>query len=144
MDRHAAGVALTRHRHRLDLFADRETFSSREHLDKALSRAGHKDLAGDYAAAELRRAAARLNSLAAETNRVVLEERPLREALAALSSLREPRQHVVESRRSLARAAGQVYADPGQALRGLLRDPEGPARLRRGEARRYGQPQGGL
>jgi hypothetical protein len=144
MDRHAAGVALTGHRHRLDLFADRETFSSREHLDKALSRAGHKDLAGDYAAAELRRAAARLNSLAAETNRVVLEERPLREALAALSSLREARQHVVESRRSLAGAAGQVYADPGKALRGLLRDPEGPARLRRGEARIYGKLQGGI
>ncbi|HEV3459791.1 MAG TPA: AAA family ATPase, partial [Thermoanaerobaculia bacterium] len=144
MDRHAAGVALTGHRHRLDLFADRETFPSREHLDKALSRAGHKDLAGDYAAAELRRAAARLNSLAAETNRVVLEERPLREALAALSSLREARQHVVESRRSLAGAAGQVYADPGKALRGLLRDPEGPARLRRGEARIYGKLQGGI
>jgi hypothetical protein len=106
--------------------------------------AGGKDLAGDYAAAELRRAAAQLQHLAAETHRVILEERPLREALAALSSLRDARLHVVESRRSVARTASLVYTDPANALRGLLRDPEAPARLRRGGARFYGKLHGGI
>jgi len=144
MDRHAAGLALTCHRDRLDIFVDREALPSREHLDRALSHAGHKDLAGDYAAAELRRAAARLQGLAAEANRIVLEERPLRDALAALSSLRQARQRVVESRHSLVEAAGLVYADPAGALRALLRDPQAPDRLRQGEARRYGKLRGGI
>jgi ATP-dependent exoDNAse (exonuclease V) alpha subunit len=37
MNRHAAYVALTRHRAGVDLFADIETFPTRDHLDKALS-----------------------------------------------------------------------------------------------------------
>jgi len=142
MNRHAACIALTRHRARVDLFADRETFPSREHLDKALSRAGHKDLASDYAAAELRRAAARLQDLAAKIRSATLEERPLGQALAALSDLRSARLRVVEARRSVVQAADRVYADPGTALHSLLRDTQAPARLRQGEARLYGQLQG--
>jgi hypothetical protein len=143
MDRHAASLALTRHRDRVDLFADRATFPSREHLDKTLARAGHKDLAGDYAAAELRRAADRLQDLAAKISRLVGEqERPLRAALAAYSSLREERLRVVEARRAVTRAAAQVYVDPATPLRSLLRDPEAPARLRQGEAAAYGRLQG--
>jgi len=138
MNRNAAYVALTRHRVAVDLFADRETFPSREHLDRALSRTGHKDLASDYASADLRRAVARLQELAAKTTRAALEERPLREALAAHLALRDARQRVVEARRSLVQPAGQIYADPGKALRNLLRDPAAPDRLRQGEARRYG------
>ncbi len=142
MDRHGTTVALTRHRDRIDLFADRETFPSREHLDKALSRAGDKDLASDYAAAELRRAAARLQDLATKIHSATLEERPLGKALAALSDLSRARQRVIEARRSVVQAADRVYADPAKALHSLLRDPEAPARLRQGEARLYGHLQG--
>jgi hypothetical protein len=142
MNRHAAGIALTRHRTRVDLFADRERFPSREHLDKSLSRAVHKDLASDYAAAELRRAAARLQDLATKIRSATLEERPLGKALAALSDLRRARLRVVEARRSVVQAADRVYADPAKALHSLLRDPEAPARLRQGEARLYGHLQG--
>src|ERR1700694_5871173 len=106
MDRHAAYVALTRHRQGVDLFADRETFPSREYLDKVLSRSGHKDLASDYASADLRRAVTRLKELAVKTTRAPLEERPLRDTLAALETLRGARQRVVESRRSLAEPTG--------------------------------------
>jgi Ti-type conjugative transfer relaxase TraA len=142
MDRHAASVALTRHRERVDLFADRETFPSREDLDKSLSRSSQKDLASDYAAAELRRAAARLQDLAAKTHSATLEERPLGKALAALSDLSRARLRVIEARRSVVQAADRVYADPAKALHSLLRDPEAPARLRQGEARAYGDLQG--
>jgi Ti-type conjugative transfer relaxase TraA len=142
LNRYAAGIALTRHRDRVDLFADRETFSSREHLDKALSRTGHKDLASDYAAAELRRAAARLQDLAAKIGRATLEERPLGEALAALSDLRRARLRVVDARRSVTQAASRVYTEPAKALRTLLVDPQAPARLREGKARLYGDLQG--
>lgn len=142
MNRNAAYVALTRHRTGVDLFADRETFPSHEHLDKALSRTGHKDLASDYASADLRRAVTRLQELAAKTTRAALEERPLREALAAHLALRDARQRMVEARRSLTRPASQVYADPAKALRSLLRDPSAPDRLRQGEARRYGELRG--
>jgi hypothetical protein len=144
MNRHAAYVALTRHRAAVDLFADRETFPSREHLDKALSRTGHKDLASDYASADLRRAVARLQEIAAKTTRATLEERPLRDALAAHLALRDARQRVVEARRSLVQPAGQIYADPAQALRRLLRDPAAPDRLRQGDARRYGNLRAGI
>jgi Ti-type conjugative transfer relaxase TraA len=142
MDRRGASVALTRHRDRVALFADRETFPSREHLDKALSRTGNKDLASDYAAAELRRAAVRLQDLASKIHSATLEERPLGKALAALSDLRMARLRVVEARRSVVQAADRVYADPAKALHSLLRDPEAPARLRQGEARHYGHLQG--
>jgi hypothetical protein len=142
MDRHGASVALNRHRDRVAVFADRETFPSREHLDKALSRTGHKDLASDYAAAELRRATARLQDLAEKIAGATREERPLGSALAALSDLNRARRRVIEARRSVVQAADRVYADPAKALHSLLRDPEAPARLRQGEARLYGHLQG--
>jgi AAA domain/Relaxase/Mobilisation nuclease domain len=142
MDRHGASVALNTHRDRVAVFADRETFPSREHLDKALSRTGHKDLASDYAAAELRRGTARLQDLATKIHSATLEERPLGKALAALSDLNRARQRVIEARRSVVQAADRVYADPAKALHSLLRDPEAPARLRQGEARLYGHLQG--
>jgi Ti-type conjugative transfer relaxase TraA len=139
MNRSAAYVALTRHREAVDLFADRETFPTREHLDKALSRTAHKDLASDYASADLRHAVDRLQDLAAKTTRATLEQRPLRDALAALDTLRDARLDVVAARRSLASAAGQVYADPAKALRNLLRDPAALDRLSQGQARIYGE-----
>jgi AAA domain/Relaxase/Mobilisation nuclease domain len=109
---------------------------------RALSRPRHKDLAGDYAAAELRRAVSRLQDLAAKTADATRQERPLREALAAHAELQQARLRVVESRRSLAVPAGQVYTDPAKALRSLLRDPAAPDRLRQGEGRAYGNLRG--
>jgi hypothetical protein len=144
MNRHAAYVALTRHRAGVDLFADLETFPTRDHLDRALSRTSQKDLASDYSSADLRRAVARLQELAAKTTRATLEERPLRDALAALLELRDARLRVVEARRSLLQPAGQIYADPAQALRRLLRDPAASDRLRQGDARRYGDLRSGI
>jgi len=38
MDRHSAYVAFTRHRDHLAVYYDQETFRSRYHLDKTLSR----------------------------------------------------------------------------------------------------------
>ncbi|MBV8200028.1 MAG: hypothetical protein JOZ15_05325 [Acidobacteria bacterium] len=143
MNRQTASAALNCHRNRVEMFADRQTFPSREHLDKVLSRIPGKDLASDYAAAELRRAAERLQAITAKTNRVIAaQERPLHAALAAHSSLRSARLHVVEHRRSVHRMAARVYADPAKAVRVLLRDPEAAARLRRGDAGRYGSLRG--
>jgi hypothetical protein len=142
MNRHAAEAALSRHRDGLDLFADRETFPSREHLDKTLSRPVHQDLAGDYAAAELRRAVSRLQDVAAKTAGATREERPLGKALAAHADLQRARLRVVDARRSLAAPADQAYVDPARALRGLLADPAAPDRLRQGKARAYGNLRG--
>ena len=142
MNRHAVEAALSRHRDGLDLFADRQAFPSREHLDKALSRPGRKDLAGDYAAAELRRAVSRLQDVAAKVAGATREERPLRAALAAHDDLQRARLRVVEVRRSLAAPARQAYVDPAKSLRGLLGDPTAPDRLREGKARAYGNLRG--
>jgi hypothetical protein len=103
-----------------------------------------EDLASDYAAADLRRAVSRLQDLAAQAAQATLEQRPLRQALAALESLRDARLRVVTARRSLAAPAAQVYADPARALHGLLRDPAAPARLRQGRVRAYGKLRGSL
>jgi len=142
MNRHAAETALSRHRHGLDLFADRETFPSREHLDKVLSRPGPKDLAGDYAAAELRRAVRRLQDIAAKTAGVTREEQRLGKALAAHADLQRARLRVVDARRGLGAPAAQAYVDPAKALRDLLGDPAAADRLREGKARAYGNLRG--
>ena len=142
MDRDAAAAALSRHRDTLDLYADRASFPGRELLDRALSRPALKDLAADYAAADLRRVVDRLQDAAAAIARATRVERPLREALAAHDALQQARQRVVEARRALSQPAGQVYAEPARALRGLLRDPAAADRLRAGAARHYGALRG--
>ena len=48
MDRHAAYVALSRHRDRMDLHYARDDFADREKLVAALSRERGKDMASDY------------------------------------------------------------------------------------------------
>ncbi|HVT61804.1 MAG TPA: AAA family ATPase, partial [Thermoanaerobaculia bacterium] len=63
MNRNASYVALTRHREGVKVYADRQTFATREDLDQALSRASRKDLARDYGAAAIERSAARLAPL---------------------------------------------------------------------------------
>ena len=142
MDRDAAAVALSRHRDTLDLYADRASFPGREFLDRALSRPALKDLAADYAAADLRRVVDRLQDAAAAIARATRVERPLRDALAAHDALQQARQRVVEARRALSQPASQVYAEPARALRGLLRDPAAADRLRAGAARHYGALRG--
>ena len=47
-DRNLSYVALTRHRHQLALYVDRETFASGEHLRRVLAREPRKDLVRDY------------------------------------------------------------------------------------------------
>ena len=49
MDRHAAYVALSRHRDRLDLHYARDDFANRDALVRTLSRDRAKDMASDYA-----------------------------------------------------------------------------------------------
>ena len=51
-DRNLAYVALTRHRHQLALYVDRETFASAEHLQQVFAREPRKDLARDYRTAD--------------------------------------------------------------------------------------------
>ena len=142
MRREDAVVALSRHRDTLDLYADRASFPGRELLDRTLSHPGRRDLAGDYAAADLRRAVDRLQDAAAAIASATRLERPLREALAAHATLQRARRRVVEARRSLSQPADQIYAEPAMAMRALLRDPAAPARLRDGAARDYGALRG--
>ena len=52
LDRHAAYVALSRHRDRVDLHYGRDDFADRHALTRALSRERGKDMAADYAAPE--------------------------------------------------------------------------------------------
>ena len=47
-DRNLSYVALTRHRHRLALYVDRQTFTSGEQLRRVFAREPRKDLARDY------------------------------------------------------------------------------------------------
>ena len=142
MHRDDAVVALSRHRDTLDVYADRASFPGRELLDRTLSQPGRRDLAGDYAAADLRRAVDRLQDVAAAIASATRVERPLREAVAAHESLQRARRRVVEARRSLSLPTDQLYAEPAMALRALLRDPAAPARLREGAARDYGALRG--
>ncbi len=51
MDRHAAYVALSRHRDQVDLHYGRDDFADEKRLMRALSRERGKDMASDYAAA---------------------------------------------------------------------------------------------
>jgi AAA domain/Relaxase/Mobilisation nuclease domain len=142
MHRDEAVVALSRHRDTLDVYADRASFPGRELLGRTLSHPGQRDLAGDYAAADLRRAVDRLQDVTAAIASATRVERPLREALATHETLQRARQRVVEARRSLSQPAAQLYAEPAMALRTLLRDPAAPARLREGAARDYGALRG--
>ncbi len=52
LDRHAAYVALSRHRDRVDLHYGRDDFADRHALTRALSRERGKDMAADYPAPE--------------------------------------------------------------------------------------------
>jgi Ti-type conjugative transfer relaxase TraA len=138
MNRNAAYVALTRHRHEMRIFADRETFGSREALDRTLSRASVKDLARDYGAAQVERAAQRLASWQRQAEALRREVQTLRAGLVTLERAEAAHREVAGRRDALAAAAGRVYADPRRAMSALLADPAAAGRLAAGDAAAYG------
>jgi hypothetical protein len=99
MNRNASYVALIRHRQGVEVYTDRATFATREHLDSALSRAPGTDLARDYAVAALGRNAARI---------VPLQKRQadLHEALRQLGGARQILETSADEERRLARPRG--------------------------------------
>lgn len=94
MDRHAAYVAMTRHRDRLDLHWSKDSISTREKLAAILSRANLKDTSLDYAEDREREHAARRE--AAESMR----ER-IRRRAAAFARREVTREGRVDNARSL-------------------------------------------
>ncbi|HEY0784175.1 MAG TPA: AAA family ATPase, partial [Thermoanaerobaculia bacterium] len=142
MDRNATYVALTRHREAVQLYADRETFRDREGLDKALSRTSRKDLAYDYAAADLSRLAGRVEALTEKTMALRREEQSLKADLVTLSRVEIARKDLDQARTSVEKAAGRIYLNPPEATRALLADPRAVDRLAAGEAEAYGRLRG--
>jgi Ti-type conjugative transfer relaxase TraA len=142
MNRNAAYVALTRHREGVHLFADRETFADRCHLDKALSRDSRKDLARDYAAADLERIAARLTLGREQSAALRGKMQTLQEDIGTHDRAATASRDLVDARSALEQAAGHVYANPKEATRSLVSDPGAIERLSAGEAPAYGHLRG--
>jgi len=142
MDRHAAYVAMTRHRESVRLYADRETFSDRQQLDRALSRESRKDLARDYGAADLEAAAGRVNQWQERSQALRNEEQSLRFERDILGRAQTATSELGRSRAALEQDAGRVYANPQAALRALLADPHAAERLAAGQAHAYGPLRG--
>jgi hypothetical protein len=139
MDRNATYVALTRHREAVHLYADRETFGDREGLDKALSRASRKDLAQDYAAADLHRIASRVNVWRQDEHALSGLVSALSAHLSTIDRAESSRREEEAARTTLRQAAARVYADPEAAISALRRaDRPGLDRLVAAEAGAYG------
>ncbi len=139
MDRHGAYVALTRHREAVHLFADRATFRHREDLDRALSRPGRKDLARDYAAAELGRLAARRAYYEARQGSLSTEREGLSRAMWAHRHVEAGEKELSAAREELRRRAARVYAQPAAVVPALGADPRAARWLRAGHPERYGE-----
>jgi hypothetical protein len=142
MNRNASYLALTRHRQGLQIYSDRETFDSREHLDRALSRAPSKDLARDYALAAIERHAARLEPLLQRAYDLGNERQEIRSSISAHDHADAMEQRLRAARATLEHTAARVYADPAQAVGRLTADPHAEARLEAGQAQAYGQLHG--
>jgi hypothetical protein len=142
MDRNTAYVALTRHRDEVHVYADHAAFPGRYHLDKALSREGRKDLACDYAAADLHRVAMRITAHQESAGALERELGSLQGSIATLERVEATRGQLELSRGRLEEAAGRVYVDPAAATRALLADPAAAERLAAGEGGRYGELRG--
>ncbi len=142
MNQNASYVALTRHREGVHIFADRQTFGDREGLDKALSRPDRKDLARDYAAADLERVASRLTVFQEKAQTLRREEQSLTAAIGAVKTAGTTQREVEAARVQVTRAAAAVYSDPQAATRALLADPRASDRLAAGEAAAYGPLRG--
>jgi ATP-dependent exoDNAse (exonuclease V) beta subunit len=141
-NRNATYVALTRHRDEVHLYADRKTFKDRETLDKLLSRPGRKDLAQDYAAADLGRQAARAEVGERQANALRRQEQALKADLVTLDRAEAAKNHHRRTEIALQQAVRRVYAHPEEALRKILADPKAFDRLATGEAAVYGELRG--
>jgi len=142
MNRNASYVALTRHREGLQVYTDRQTFADRDQLDRFLSRAPSKDLARDYAAAEIERHAARLAPLTDQVRSLREQWQDVAGAAGTIQDVSTTATQLSDARATLAKAAAHVYADPSQALHRLAADSQAPARLRAGQAAAYGRLKG--
>ncbi len=144
MDRHAAYVALSRHRAQVDLHYGRDDFADRARLVRALSRERGKDMVSDYAAEKGRapkvvpqehdpfaglklRASPRQPSLADTRD---IADRALSLDKAVVRFARAAAQIVEERRQGRQEASGQLreYHDARHALDSLR--PEGARDLR--------------
>ena len=142
MNRNTSYVALTRHREDFHLYADRGTFRHREGLDKVLSRASHKDLAYDYAAADLGRIGERVSLWQERAHTLRRQELSLRDDLNTLDGVPRARRDLDAARVEVEKAAGRIYANPQEATRALLADPKATDRLAAHEAGAYGELRG--
>jgi hypothetical protein len=138
MDRNATYVALTRHREAVHLYADRETFADRDGLDKALSRANRKDLAQDYATADLRRIAARVDVWRQQEHALSSSASSLSAYLATMGRAETARRELEAAGAALRQTATRVYADPEAAIAAVRADRKVLDRLAAGEAGAYG------
>ena len=142
MNPNASYVALTRHRHGVQVYTDRETFTDREHVDRALSRAPQKDLARDYGLAVLERHANRLQPLEERLHGLQHERQQIHNGLRAHEIAKDETRRLGEWRAHLEHAAARVYVDPARAVARLTADPDAAHWLRAGEAQAYGQLHG--
>ena len=115
MNPNASYVALTRHRHGVQVYTDRETFTDREHVDRALSRAPQKDLARDYGLAVLERHANRLQPLEERLHGLQHERQQIHNGLRAHEIAKDETRRLGEWRAHLEHAAARVYVDPARA-----------------------------
>ena len=142
MNRNAAYVELTRHREGVHLYADRETFGDRPQLDRVLSRENGKDLARDYAAADVGRLVSRIEMYRHEAESLRVEARQLSGQRTLHQRAQEAGQSLDHARASVERAAVSVYARPAEAARALLADPRALERLSAGQVAAYGELRG--
>jgi Ti-type conjugative transfer relaxase TraA len=142
MNRNASYVALTRHRDGVQVYTDRQTFAERDQLDRSLSRAPSKDLARDYAAAEIERHAVRFASLDDQVQGLRHRWQEVASVAATIQDVSTTATQLSNARATLAKVAARVYADPSQALERLAADSRAPERLSLGQAAAYGKLNG--
>jgi hypothetical protein len=142
MNRNAVYVALTRHREGVRLYVDRETFGDRPRLDRALCRESRKDLARDYAAADLGRLASRIQTLHERVESLRVEQRKLWGPQHLHQRAQETSKGLETARARVESMAARVYVCPQEATRALLADPKVIERLSAGQAAAYGELRG--
>jgi hypothetical protein len=103
------------------------------------ARAPSKDLARDYAAAEIERHAVRFASLADQVHSLRHQWHEVASVAATIQDVSTTASQPGDARAILAKAATRVYADPSQALERLAADSRAPERLSVGQAAAYGK-----
>ena len=145
MNRNASYVALTRHRDGVQVYSDRQTFTDREHLDRALSRAPAKDLARDYGVSAIERQAERIERaepLREQERSLYGDQEHIRRSLLTIRHADTMDQRLADARAVLERTAARVYTEPTRAVRHLTADPKVTERLAAKTAPEYGQMHG--